>query len=120
MGALAKFSVVGVLGFVVQLVTVGFLSSRLHWPWLPATVVGVEAAIVHNYFWHVRWTWKDRVAGFAQFASFHCLNGVTSLLGNVVLVALLIDRLHLSILVANVIAVLALSLVNFLAADRWV
>ena len=27
---------------------------------VPATVLGIEAAIVHNFAWHDRWTWRDR------------------------------------------------------------
>jgi putative flippase GtrA len=37
------------------------LKSELHFPYLAATALAVEAAVVHNFFWHERFTWADRI-----------------------------------------------------------
>ena len=48
------FLVVGWFGFALQLSVLAFLTSVAHWPWLPATIVAVELAVVHNFLWHER------------------------------------------------------------------
>jgi putative flippase GtrA len=50
-------------------------------------------------------------------------NGSTALIsigGNVALMALFVGRLHLPLVPANLLAVLTLSVLNFLSADRLV
>jgi len=129
MSSVLKFSIVGVLGFAVQLVALAALTSMLGWPWLPATIAAVECAIVHNFVWHERWTWKSRFAGFSSFAGFagfarfvkfNLATGCSSIAGNVIVTGLLVRALHLPIVAANAIAVAAIGAVNFIVADRWV
>ena len=57
-----RFNAVGVLGFVVQLGVLGLCAHALHWDYLLATALAVEAALLHNFFWHERYTWADRTA----------------------------------------------------------
>jgi len=56
----SAFFAIGVAGFVLQIVLLHWLSSGWHWPYVLATLVAVESAILHNFFWHERWTWADR------------------------------------------------------------
>ena len=56
-----KFNLVGGFGIVVQLAALLGLKSGLHLGYLPATALAVEAAVIHNFFWHERYTWADRV-----------------------------------------------------------
>jgi putative flippase GtrA len=55
-----KFNLVGAVGIFVQFGVLLFLKSGLHFNYLAATVLAVEAAVVHNFFWHERFTWADR------------------------------------------------------------
>lgn len=118
------FATVGALGFALQLGALAFLTSRAHWSWLPATLVSVELAIVHNYLWHEHWTWKERRGGSTlsvqRLARFHVANGLTSIVGNIVWMWLFIAALGLPPVAANVAAVAVMSAVNFVMADRWV
>jgi putative flippase GtrA len=57
---LTRFMTVGALGFAVQIAAFVILTAVAGWPWLPATIVAVELAVVHNFLWHDRWTWRDR------------------------------------------------------------
>ena len=34
--------------------------SAAHWSAASATALAVETAILTNFFWHERWTWRDR------------------------------------------------------------
>jgi putative flippase GtrA len=115
------FLVVGWFGFALQLSVLAFLTSVAHWPWLPATIVAVELAVVHNFLWHERVTWRDRHnGGFKRFARFNEATGITSIAGNVMLMAAFIGLLGLRPVAANVLAVGTMSVVNFFVSDRWV
>jgi putative flippase GtrA len=115
------FLVVGWFGFALQLAVLAFLTSVAHWPWLPATIVAVELAVVHNFLWHERVTWRDRHSGgLKRFARFNLATGITSIAGNVVLMAAFIGLIGLSPVSANVLAVGTMSVVNFFVSDRWV
>ncbi|MGE5361592.1 MAG: GtrA family protein [Bacteroidales bacterium] len=118
------FNLVGVLGFVVQIALLWLLVRVFGVAVLPATALAVEAAIVHNFLWHWRWTWSDRVAGLPGrlrcFGRFNATNGAVSLLVNVAVMALLHVVLDVPYLVANVGAVACASAANYLLGDRVV
>jgi putative flippase GtrA len=56
-----KFNVVGAIGIVVQFAALSFLKSVVHFNYLFATAIAVEAAVVHNFVWHEQFTWADRI-----------------------------------------------------------
>jgi putative flippase GtrA len=128
----ARFVTVGALGFVVQLAALVLLTSVAHWPWLPATVVGVELAVVHNFLWHERWTWMDRFVEnrrsplacdgprLTRFAQYQAMTGLTSIAGNAGLMLVYVGLMGLSPIVGNVLAVITLSAMNFVMSDRCV
>jgi putative flippase GtrA len=117
------FAGVGAMGFVVQLASVAALTGPAGWPIPAATAFSVEAAILHNFVWHCRWTWRDRPrersAIISQLARFHLANGLASLGGNVLL-SIVLTRAELSPVVANALAVAVMSVANYGLADRWV
>ena len=118
-----RFNGVGVAGFVVQLATLGaLLAAGLHY--LAATAIAVEAAVLHNFLWHERWTWSDRPASgrarLDRLWRFHVLNGLVSLIGNLLTMRTLVGLAGMQPVFANAIAVLACALVNFTTSDRLV
>lgn len=120
---LSIFLLVGVIGFVVQMLTLFALAIRWHVPYAIATAVAVEAAVLHNFVWHERWTWKDREhnAGLAErLVRFNLGTGMTSIVGNIIGTVVGVELLHLPTLLANGLAVVATSVANYLMADRWV
>jgi putative flippase GtrA len=56
-----RFNLVGGMGIVVQFAALLLLKSVLHFNYLAATAIAVEAAVVHNFVWHEQFTWVDRV-----------------------------------------------------------
>lgn len=48
------------MGIVVQFAALFLLKSVLHFDYLLATAIAVEAAVVHNFVWHEQFTWADR------------------------------------------------------------
>ena len=118
-----RFNSVGVAGFVLQLaVLTALLQFGVHY--LAATALAVESAILHNFFWHERWTWRDRPAAgggrLDRLWRFHALNGVVSLAGNLLLMRVLVGTIGVPAIPANLLAVLACSGINYIASDRAV
>jgi putative flippase GtrA len=117
------FVSVGIAGFVVQMTVLAILSFELHCPVAIATAAAVESAILTNFLWHERWTWRDRIGEggrWGRLVRFHLSNGITSLVGNTVLTVLLADGFGLNPILGNIISVVLLGVLNYLAADRWV
>jgi putative flippase GtrA len=57
-----KFNAVGAMGVLVQLAALAAI-NRL-WPghYLWATAAAIEITLLHNFAWHLRWTWRDRTS----------------------------------------------------------
>ena len=120
-----KFNAVGIIGVGVQLAALAILRTGIGVDYLVATFLAVEAAVLHNFIWHERWTWVERKrqeAGgvIGRLFRFHLANGLISIAGNLVLMWLLVSRLHLHYFLANLIAIGTCSIVNFFASDRLV
>jgi putative flippase GtrA len=118
-----RFNLVGVAGFVLQLAALGLLlHAGMHY--LVATALAVEAAVLHNFLWHERWTWRDRPASgrerLGRLGRFHLLNGLVSLVGNLAIMRLLVGTFAMPAIPANLIAVLVCALVNYAGSDRVV
>jgi putative flippase GtrA len=119
-----KFNAVGVIGVGVQLLVLTFLKSGLQLNYLLATFLAVEAAILHNFVWHQRWTWSERQGNrsriLRRLIRFNFTNGLISLAGNMTVMWFLVSRFRLHYLLANMIAIIVCSLVNFIVSDRFV
>jgi putative flippase GtrA len=111
-----KFNAVGLIGVGVQLVVLQVL-VKFGFNYLLATALAVETAILHNYFWHVRWTWRGRAGSLWRF---HLGNGLVSLVSNVALMRLFTGWLGVPVVPANLAAIAITSVVNFFIGDRWV
>jgi putative flippase GtrA len=123
-GRVCAFNAVGVAGFALQLLVLWTLVRALRVPVLAATVVAVESAVVHNFLFHIAWTWRDRVTNRRQllgcFLRFNATNGAVSIAVNLGLMACLQGLLGLHYLLANVTGVACASAANFLLGDRVV
>jgi len=119
-----RFNLVGALGIGVQLGVLRFLLTSVRTPIVVATLAAVFAAIVHNFVWHLQWTWRDRSIRrsgmITAFTRFVVANGAVSLVGNVVIMAILATGMGLPPLVANVIAIGVCGVVNFWMGDAFV
>lgn len=132
-----KFGIVGASGTVVNLTVLHFgheylfnhIESSYNKPYF-SLALAITLATINNFTWNRLWTWSDRVrtleAQEAQPVSMRLL-GVefgqyvtASAFGSTlqyVLTLLLSNTMDYRL--ANVIAILAASVSNFLANDRW-
>lgn len=139
-----RFNLVGAIGAAVQLGALSLLSHVLRGHYLVATALALEITLLHNFAWHVGYTWRDRripqepkpLRGLLMgtlksrpyansngllrpLSRFHLTNGLVSYLGNLALMRLLVEGAHMRVVPANGIAIACCSIVNFLFADRW-
>ena len=120
-----KFSFVGLIGVGVQLCALFCLIRVARVNYLVATVLAVGCAVMHNFTWHQRFTWRDRgrthfVETLERLFRFNTGNGAISLVGNLILMRLLVGQLHSGAMLANVISIAVCALANFVVSDRWV
>lgn len=116
------FNFVGAVGMLVQLAALALFDPLFHGHYLIASAAALEVTLLQNFVWHTRYTWRDRRDGFSirrQFVRFHLSSGLLSLAGNLALMRLLVHVTHLPVLVANAMAVLCCSVVNFWLSHRW-
>ncbi|SPF40948.1 GtrA family protein (modular protein) [Candidatus Sulfotelmatobacter kueseliae] len=57
----SKFNFVGGIGIAVQFAALFLLKSVFNFNYLLATALAVETAVLHNFVWHERFTWVDRI-----------------------------------------------------------
>jgi len=120
-----KFYSVGALGIAVQLIALTLLTGVANLDYLLATVLAVEVAVLHNFYWHERFTWADRPCALRhqtmhRLLRFNLTTGAMSILGNIVLMRLFVGYFEMHFLPANVLSIGICSLLNFFVSDQMV
>ena len=118
----AKFNAVGAVGMGVQLAALAVLNRVLRGHYLVASAVAIEITLLHNFVWHVRYTWRDRPkhgSRLRQMVRFQLSNGAVSMIGNLVLMRLLVQEALMPVIAANAVAIVCCSLANYCLGDRW-
>jgi putative flippase GtrA len=125
-----KFNFVGGIGIGVQFAALFLVKGVLHFHYLAATAIAVEAAVVHNFVWHEQFTWVDRTKSASgqphwrrslpRFLRFNLTTGAVSVVGNLALMRVMVGQGHMNYLLANAIAITLCSLANFLVSENWV
>lgn len=116
-----KFNLVGIIGAIVQLTALALFNRLLRGHYLLATIAALELTLLHNFVWHLRFTWRNQSGlTLKRLLHFHLSNGLVSLAGNLILMRLLVSHAHLPLLAANAIAIVCCSFVNFLLSHFWI
>jgi putative flippase GtrA len=87
-----------------------------------ATAAALEITLLHNFVWHLHYTWRDRRCRSAlrsQLIRFHLSNGLVSMVGNLALMPVLVEGARIPVVAANAIAILCCSIVNFCLGHNW-
>lgn len=117
-----KFNLVGLMGTVVQLAALALLNRVLRGHYLIASTLALELTLLHNFVWHLHFTWHDRRgsgSALVQCWRFHLANGLVSLVGNLGLMRVLVQEAHWKVLPANATAIVLCGLGNFVLGHRW-
>lgn len=125
LGRWLAFTSVGIMGAVVQLGTLLALTELVGAHYLFSTALAVEAAVLHNFQWHEHWTWADRArpAGtgvLRRLLQFNLTTGAVSIVGNLILMHAFVGVLNLNYALANLLAIVLCSVLNFLFNHRFI
>jgi len=132
-----KFNLVGVVGMAVQLGALALINHLAPGHYMLATAAALEITLLHNFVWHLQYTWRDRFptlnaksafrmgqpgdrsALAGHLIRFHLSNGLVSMVGNLALMPVLVDGARIPVVTANAIAILCCSIVNFCLGHNW-
>jgi putative flippase GtrA len=117
-----KFNLVGAMGMGLQLALLALFNRWTAGHYLYASAAAIELTLLHNFVWHLHYTWRDRRVSdtrLRQLARFHLSSGLVSMLGNLTLMRLLVYEARLPLLVSNVIAIICCSVANFCLGNKW-
>src|SRR5258708_38014878 len=70
----SKFLLVGGIGALVNSLALLLLFQRAHLPLVLASVLSAELAIIHNFCWNDRWTFRRTQLSLRRFAKFNLVS----------------------------------------------
>jgi putative flippase GtrA len=115
---LAKFCVVGVSGYAVNLVVYTALLDGLDWHYRAAATGSFLVAVTNNYLWNRLWTFRHRRGHFAyQGLRFFVVSLIVYAL-NLVILSVLVE-LGMGKIVAQAIAIVLVTPANFIGNKLW-
>ncbi len=118
-----KYNVVGVMGLCLKFSVLAALVEAAHAGYMLATALAVETVMLHNFAWHLRWTWRDRSRGLsvaeilARLARFQCGNGAIGLFANLVSMRILVAGFGMHYFAANLIATALAGIASFMLSE---
>ena len=119
-----KFNAVGAMGMAVQIATLSVGVHLLELHYILATMLSVEATLLHNFVWHVTWTWpshnNEQRSQLRALLRFHLITGTVSMAGNTGLMWVLVGTAQMQPVLASLVSIGACSIVNFVVCERVV
>jgi len=114
-----RFALVGAGGYVVNLATFALLVHGARVDYRAAAVLAFLVAVAHNFVWNRRWTFGAAGPGILRQAGrFLAVSALAAGLGVAILTGL-VDGLHREAVVAQAVAVVAVTPLSFLGNRRW-
>jgi putative flippase GtrA len=115
---LAKFAVVGVSGYVVNLAVYTALLRGADWHYIYAATVSFLVAVTNNYLWNRLWTFRDQ-RGHVAFQGLRFLTvAVVAYCANLGILSALI-ALGMNKVAAQAIAIVLVTPLNFVGNKLW-
>jgi putative flippase GtrA len=115
---LVKFCLVGATGYVVNLAVYTVLLELAGFHYLPAAIGSFLVAVTNNYLWNRAWTFRHQ-RGHVVLQGARFLLVSTLALGANLLVLHLLVRAGLGEVVAQAIAIVLVTPVNFVGNKLW-
>jgi len=116
---LVKFCVVGASGYAVNLVVYVLLLKGAGLHYMPAAIGSFLVAVTNNYVWNRRWTFRGQ-RGHVVFQWLRFLVVSTLALGaNLVVLYVLVEAGLSDAIVAQAIAIVLVTPVNFIGNKLW-
>jgi putative flippase GtrA len=116
---LGKFLLVGLSGYVVNLLVFTFSLEVLDVHHIAAATIAFAVAVTNNFWWNRHWTFAARGghAGF-QAARFFAIS-VTAFLIQIAILEILVTSADMPKVLAQAISLVLATPVNFLGNEMW-
>ena len=115
---LGKFAAVGASGYVVNLVVYSLLLLAFDVPYQLAAVGAFLVAVTNNYTWNRLWTFRGRRGRVVFQGVRFFVVAVSALVANLIVLELLV-RLGVDEVLAQAIAIVLVTPVNFVGNKLW-
>jgi dolichol-phosphate mannosyltransferase len=115
---LAKFTAVGASGYVVNLAVYALLLNWAGLHYLGAAFCSFLVAVANNYWWNRHWTFRGQRGHFAYQGMRFAIVSVVALAANLLVLRLLVG-LGVGKFVAQAIAIVAVTPLNFVGNKLW-
>jgi putative flippase GtrA len=115
---LVKFCAVGASGYVVNLVVYTLLVHGVGVHYIPAAIGSFLVAVTNNYWWNRHWTFRAQ-RGHVAYQGMRFLVVSTLALGANLLVLHLLVTSELDKVVAQAIAIVLVTPINFVGNKLW-
>jgi dolichol-phosphate mannosyltransferase len=119
---LARFITVGASGLVVNNLLLLLFAGEFRWHYLIAATFATQGSTLWNFSWTESWVFHDRVKQgqlVHRLVSFFFLNNAMLLLRGPMLV-ILVAKMHVHYLWANILSLMVIMLLRYLIADRLI
>ena len=117
---LVKFCIVGGINTLISLLTFYVLNKILGFNYMVSSVIGYAFGMINSYVLNKKWTFNDKDKKIIlQLVKFIVVNGI-SLGINLVAMYILVDRLHIDSMAAQVIATGFSTSFNYLGSKALV
>lgn len=115
---LVKFCAVGASGYAVNLWVFSLLVLVLDVHYIPAAICSFLVAVTNNYTWNRLWTFRDQRGNVAYQGMRFLVVSTVALGANLAVLEVLV-RLGLSEVVAQAVAIVLVTPVNFVGNKLW-
>lgn len=115
---LAKFCVVGGSGWAVNIAVYMLLLNGFGLHYISAAVGSFVVAVTNNYIWNRRWTFRDQRGGVAYQGMRFLIVSTLALGANLLVLQLLVST-GLDKVLAQAIAIVLVTPVNFVGNKLW-
>ncbi|MDQ3066738.1 MAG: GtrA family protein [Actinomycetota bacterium] len=116
---LVRFCTVGASGYVVNLVVYTLLLKAGGLHYLLAATGSFLVAVTSNYTWNRLWTFRGQRGHVAYQGLRFLIVSTAALAANLVILALLVDQLELGKVLAQAIAIVLVTPLNFVGNKLW-
>jgi putative flippase GtrA len=115
---LAKFCVVGASGYIVNLAVYAVLLNAAGFHYIAAATCSFVVAVTNNYLWNRLWTFRHSRGHFAFQGLRFFVVAVIAYLGNLAILAVLVE-LGAGKIVSQAIAIVLVTPANFIGNKLW-
>ena len=120
-----KFMAVAWLGMVVNTGCLYLFKGVMGIKLIPASMMAIEIAIIHNFIWFRYWAWKDRKKGnsdgfLKQLIKYNLATGAVDFVANVSVLWSLATLFKVHYLLANVLGMIAPPFIKFWLNEKLI